>query len=158
MKSWFIGGIFKPSRRRVDAVKVQRSSDVPLQEVQMEGAAKCQVRWLVSKTDGAPNFAMRQFELQPGGHTPRHHHPYEHEIYILEGEGEAWEGDRAHPMKAGDVLLVTPDEVHQFRNTGSTVLKMLCLIPNSADNRPVGQRPECSQVAPAPSSASVPLQ
>jgi quercetin dioxygenase-like cupin family protein len=61
-------------------------------------------------------------------------------------------------MKAGDVLLVTPDEIHQFRNTGSTVLKMLCLIPNSADNRPLGQRPECSQVAPSPASASVPLQ
>ncbi len=128
-------------------MKVVSTSAVPLQDVHMEGTKNCQVRWLLSRTDGAPNFAMRLFEIQPGGHTPLHNHPYEHEIFVLEGEGEVMEGENPRRIKSGDVVLVESDDIHQFRNTGSTTMKFLCLIPNSADNRPIAQRPECSNVA-----------
>ena len=33
------------------------------------------------------------------------------------------------PIEAGDVLLVTPDAEHQFRNTGEAPLEFLCLVP-----------------------------
>ena len=128
-------------------MKVQAVDQVALQPVQMDGATGCQVRWLVSKTDGAPHFAMRLFEVAPGGHTPRHHHPYEHEIFVLEGEGLVYQGDRPHELKPGTTVLVEADEIHQFRNTGNQALKFLCLIPNSADNRADGMKPECSSVA-----------
>ena len=52
----------------------------------MEGAAGCRVRWLIGEGDNAPNFAMRKFEVAPGGHTPRHFHDYEHEVYVLAGK------------------------------------------------------------------------
>lgn len=130
-------------------MKVHPTKNVELQPVQMDGAVGCQVRWLLSKSDGAPNFAMRQFEIAPGGHTPLHHHPYEHEIYVVEGEGVVMQGDKPITIRAGDTILVEPDEVHQFRNPGSSSFKFLCLIPNSADNRPLGQRPECSAVEAA---------
>jgi quercetin dioxygenase-like cupin family protein len=126
---------------------VQSSQQVELQQVTMPGSSGCQVRWLLSRDDGAPNFAMRQFEVAPGGYTPLHHHPYEHEIYVVEGEGEVYEGDTPHPIRAGDVILVKPDDVHQFKNVGDKPLKFLCLIPNSADNRPGVALPECSSVA-----------
>lgn len=128
-------------------MKVQSSQNVELQTVTMEGSHGCQVRWLVGSEDGAPNFAMRQFEIEPGGYTPRHHHPYEHEVYVVDGQGEVYEGDTAHPITKGDVVLVKPDDVHQFKNVGDGPLKFLCLIPNSADNRPADQRAECSDVA-----------
>lgn len=112
----------------------------------MEGAQGCTVRALLGSSDGAPHFSMRHFEVQPGGHTPRHYHNYEHEVYVLEGEGEVWEGDVAHPLHAGDVVLVIPDEVHQFRNTGDRVMKFLCLIPNNAADFQVNVVPECSPV------------
>ena len=126
-------------------MKVARDDQIVSKPVEMEGASGCSVRILVSEDDGAPNFVMRQFEVQPGGHTPRHHHPYEHEIYVLEGAGEVYEGDLAHPLKAGDVVLVKPDEVHQFRNTGNTPMKFLCLIPNSATGKTVTVVPECGE-------------
>ncbi len=129
-------------------MKVQSSKKVELQDVNMDGAEGCKVRWLLSRDDGAPNFAMRQFEIQPGGFTPHHSHPYEHEIYVVEGEGQVIDGDDPQPIKAGDVVLVEPHDVHQFRNIGQDVLKVLCLIPNFADNRPVTEQPECSSVAP----------
>jgi quercetin dioxygenase-like cupin family protein len=124
-------------------MKVNHYEAVPQQPVAMEGSQGCQVRSLLGEKDGTPNFAMRQFEVAPGGHTPRHSHPYEHEIFVLEGEGVVYEGPQPHPLKAGDVVLVRPDEIHQFRNTGSAPLKFLCLIPNSASGKQVCVAPEC---------------
>ena len=129
---------------------IKHADEVPQTEVTMEGAAGCKVRWLVGEGDRAPNFAMRQFELEPGGHTPHHFHPYEHEIYVLEGEGCIVDGAFERPLRAGDVVLVAPDDAHQFRNTGSTPFKMLCLIPNSAANKKVTVVPECGLEAARP--------
>jgi quercetin dioxygenase-like cupin family protein len=130
-------------------MKVTNSQDVPSRTVEMEGAEGCTVRWLVGQDDGAPNFAMRQFEVVPGGFTPRHHHPYEHEVFVLEGRGVVYEGDRAHPLTAGDVVLVKPDELHQFRNTSDGPLKFLCLIPHSAVGKQATVVPECNSEATA---------
>ena len=109
----------------------------------MPGAIGCQVRRLVDEAEGAPNFAMRLFEVAPDGHTPRHSHPYEHELYIVEGAGVILEGDVAHPIARGDVIFVAPDDVHQFRNTGDVPLKFLCLVPNSYKDLPATLAPEC---------------
>ena len=128
-------------------MKVRTSDSVELQTVTMEGSSGCQVRWLLSRDDGAPNFAMRQFEVEPGGFTPKHNHPYEHEIYVIDGEGEVYAGDVPNAIKAGDVVMVKPDELHQFKNVGERPLKFLCLIPNHADNRPPNEQPECSAVS-----------
>lgn len=124
-------------------MKVANAESIEAKEVQMEGAKGCMVRQLVGLHDGAPTFAMRQFEVAPGGHTPRHFHPYEHEVFVLEGEGIVLEGETPHALKAGDVVLVKPDEVHQFRNTGDKPMKFLCLIPNSATDKKVTVVPEC---------------
>ena len=124
-------------------MKVNYHEDVEQRPVEMEGAAGCSVRWLVSEKDGAPTFAMRQFEVEPGGHTPKHSHPYEHEVFVLDGEGVVFEGDTEHPLKAGDVVFVQPDDIHQFRNTGNRPMKFLCMVPNSATTKQVTVAPEC---------------
>lgn len=124
-------------------MKVNHYEQVPSQPVEMEGSQGCTVRWLLGERDGTPNFAMRQFEVAAGGHTPRHSHPYEHEVFVLEGAGVVYEGDQPHALQAGDVIFVKPDEIHQFRNTGDTPLKFLCLVPNSATQKTVTVAPEC---------------
>jgi quercetin dioxygenase-like cupin family protein len=128
-------------------MKVSHYEQVAQAPVTMEGSSGCQVRWLVDEAQGAPNFAMRQFEVAPGGYTPQHSHPYEHEVFVLEGRGVVLEGNLEHPLKAGDFVLVTPDEVHQFRNTGPTPLKFLCLVPNSSVGKQVTVAAECSRPA-----------
>lgn len=124
-------------------MKVNHFEEVPQQAVEMPGAEGCQVRWLVGKPDGADNFSMRQFEVGVGGFTPKHSHPYEHEVFVLSGEGTVLENETTHPIKSGDVLFVKPNEIHQFKNTGDSPLTFLCLIPNSALDQPVTQAPEC---------------
>jgi quercetin dioxygenase-like cupin family protein len=133
-----------PFSNRSD-MKVNHYEQVDKQAVTMEGAEGCQVRWLVDEAQGAPNFAMRQFEVAPGGHTPRHSHPYEHEVFVLEGNGVVLEGDVEHALKAGDFIFVQPNEVHQFCNTGSRPLKFLCMVTNSSAKLPVTMAPECGR-------------
>ncbi|NUQ64685.1 MAG: cupin domain-containing protein [Pirellulales bacterium] len=98
--------------------------------VELEGAAGCRIRCLIGEPDGAPSFSMRQFEVAPGGHTPKHSHGHEHEVFVLEGTGVVLEGNTEHPLRPGTAVFVPPQQVHQFRNTGSVPLKFLCLIPH----------------------------
>jgi quercetin dioxygenase-like cupin family protein len=113
-------------------MKIEKSSNVPKKVVEAEGAKDVEIRWLISKDDGAENIAMRMFELKPGGHTPLHTHPHEHEVFIVEGEGVfVFEGNE-HRFRAEDIIFVPPNKKHQFRNAGSSVLRLLCIIPASA--------------------------
>jgi quercetin dioxygenase-like cupin family protein len=110
-------------------MKITNVSQVPLEQVQMPGAEGCSYRVAICAKDGAPNFAMRIFEVAPGGHTPLHQHPYEHEVFIMEGQGTVWREGQEVALKPSDVLFVPADERHQFKNTGAGVLKFMCLIP-----------------------------
>ncbi|HEY5765719.1 MAG TPA: cupin domain-containing protein, partial [Candidatus Deferrimicrobiaceae bacterium] len=47
------------------------------------------IRVLMGENVGAPTFTMRHFEVAPGGSTPYHSHPWEHEVYVLSGKGIA---------------------------------------------------------------------
>jgi quercetin dioxygenase-like cupin family protein len=71
------------------------------------------------------------FELQPGGHTPLHTHPQEHEVFVLEGRGTFVYEGREHPFGAEHVIFVPPGKEHRFRNAGDSLLRMLCIIPVS---------------------------
>jgi quercetin dioxygenase-like cupin family protein len=94
-----------------------------------EGTFKLQVRWLITKDAGAPNFAMRLFEMKPGGYSPLHSHDWEHEVFILEGEGVVVGGSEQRQLKPGDAVFIPPNEKHQFRNTGKKLVKFLCIVP-----------------------------
>ena len=113
-------------------MKIEKSSNVSKSAVDVEGAKDVEIRWLISEKDGAENFAMRMFELEPGGHTPLHTHSQEHEVFVLEGEGTfVFEGQN-HPFGAEYVVFVPPNKEHRFMNTGESVLRMLCIIPNDS--------------------------
>ncbi len=85
----------------------------------------------IGSADGAPNFSIRVFTLEPGGHTPYHSHPWEHENYVISGEGViTTAGGKERPIYSGDFALILPEEEHQFRNTSTTEnLKFICLVP-----------------------------
>lgn len=95
----------------------------------LSGAKGVNIRWLWSKSDGAPNFAMRLIEVEQGASTPNHTHPYEHEVYVLNGKGMVRTIQRNQMVAAGDTVMVFPDEKHQFVNLGSDTLRFLCAIP-----------------------------
>ncbi len=110
-------------------MKIVDYKEVKAEAVDFEEAKDIKVRWLISDKDKAPNFAMRLFEVSPGGCSPLHTHNWEHEVFILEGEGVATDGDKEFKIKSGTVVYVAPNEKHQFRNVGNSIFKFLCIIP-----------------------------
>lgn len=110
---------------------VQKYDEVEKLKVNTEGAKKVSIRWLIGKDSGAPNFYLRHFEIEPGGHTPFHTHTWEHEVYVLEGNAQINTKENSIPLEQGSFVLVGPEEEHQFENIGSTPFKFLCIIPDS---------------------------
>jgi quercetin dioxygenase-like cupin family protein len=96
--------------------------------VTMDGASGVKMAIMVGRADGAPHFALRSFRVEPGGHSPRHSHDYEHEVYVVEGTGEVLLDGEYRPLKAGDVVYVPADLEHQFR-AGQAGLRFLCMVP-----------------------------
>ncbi len=107
---------------------LKHALDVEAVAVQ-EDAKNTKVRWLIADQDGAPNFAMRLFEIGPHGATPLHTHAWEHEVFVLEGEGVVVSAEGDRNIGPGDVIFMPGEERHQFRSTGDCVLKVLCMIP-----------------------------
>ncbi len=95
-----------------------------------KGVQGVQKQVLLSPDDGAPNFTLRRFIVQPGGYTFFHTHDFEHEVYILSGKGIVRSGDRELPIQKDQAVLVTPGEVHQFINPDQEELIFLCIIPD----------------------------
>jgi quercetin dioxygenase-like cupin family protein len=110
-------------------MKIVHYSDVPAAPVEAAGSVGVQIRWLIAKDDGAPNFAMRHFEIAPGGRTPQHHHPWEHEVFVLEGNGAVLRDGKEVPLNSGMAVFVPGEEDHCFLNKGETPFRFLCLIP-----------------------------
>jgi quercetin dioxygenase-like cupin family protein len=111
-------------------MKLAHFDEVALEPVYAEGSAGTMIRWLVSQKDGAPHFALRMFEVEPGGNTPYHTHNWEHEVYCLQGEGHLVTEAGAQPFKQDDFIYVDPNMMHQFKNVGSGIMKFLCIIPH----------------------------
>ncbi len=98
-----------------------------------DGKAKAVAgRLVIGKADGATNFAMRVFEIGEGGHTPKHSHAWEHEMFFHAGTGEVLCDGRWNPVGPGSVVLVPGGAEHQVRNGGTAPLVFVCLVPPSA--------------------------
>lgn len=109
---------------------IRNINEVPMKPVEMPGVNGATMSVMVGRGDGAPNFALRQFKVQGGGHTPRHSHDYEHEVYIVEGGGTVLLEGAERPIKAGDVIYVPAEQEHQFK-AAPNGLRFLCLVPVS---------------------------
>ena len=96
----------------------------------MEGAQGVYKQVPLSGRDGAPVFSFRVFTIEPEGHTPFHHHDYEHMNYVISGEGVLVADDREHEMREGDFALILPGEKHQYKNRSSDRdMVIICAVP-----------------------------
>ena len=106
-------------------MKIKKYLDAkPTQE--LPGVVK---REVINADDGAPNFCMRVLEVEPGSSTPSHSHPWEHEIFVLSGQGKAVSQQGETPIEKDSVIFIPPDEHHCIKNTGGEILKIICVIP-----------------------------
>jgi quercetin dioxygenase-like cupin family protein len=78
---------------------------------------------------------MAMVEVAPGGSTLRHSHPYEHAMYFKDGNGELLESNGTSPVSLWEVIYIEPDELHQIRNTGNSVLRFISVEPVSKEEK-----------------------
>ncbi|MCW4016989.1 MAG: cupin domain-containing protein [Candidatus Bathyarchaeota archaeon] len=109
-------------------MKIFHYTDIKAKDAE-GGSSKLNIRWLITKEMGAENFAMRLFEMEAGGHSPLHSHNWEHEVFILEGEGLVVGGEEEKKFKAGDVIFIPSNQTHQLKNNSSKTCKFLCFVP-----------------------------
>ena len=86
-------------------------------------------REVITAADGAPHFCMRLFEVKPGSSTPFHSHAWEHEVFVVSGQGVVTGGEGESPIGSGSIVFVAPEEPHCFVNNGSEMLRFICIIP-----------------------------
>ena len=106
-------------------IQVKDFCDVEAQPV-YEGVT---MRVAIGPDDGAPIFNMRVFDVPPGGSTPHHSHWWEHEVFVLSGQGTVTTDGGDLPVGHGSVVYVPGGAMHQFHNTGDDVLRFICLVP-----------------------------
>jgi quercetin dioxygenase-like cupin family protein len=104
-------------------------NQTPDAAVTEEGAKGVKIKWLINEGHGAPTFLMRHFTVDAGGFTPFHSHDWEHEVYVLEGNGKVRYEDREEKIGPGDAILIPPNKKHQFQASSDKGLKFLCMVP-----------------------------
>jgi len=110
-------------------MKVGNVEEIPGQTMEMEGARGVSMRIVIGPNQGAPNFVMRVFDVEPGGHSPYHTHDFEHEVFVVAGSGTHVEEGREQTLAPGDVVYVAPGVIHQFRAGGDEALRFICVVP-----------------------------
>ena len=108
-----------------------RWHDVPVQAYGPEnsGADKATRQILIGKDENSPNFHMRYFAVQPGGHTSFDQHAHEHGVYVLHGRAHLRLENNEYELNAGDVVYIPGNEVHQFFASGQEPFGFLCVVP-----------------------------
>jgi len=92
---------------------------------EMQGVS---VRWLIGPADGAANFAIRYFEIEPGGWTSLDQHAHDHGVFVLRGQGLVILDQTEYQVAEGDVVYIAPHKVHQLRNVTEEPFGFLCVI------------------------------
>jgi quercetin dioxygenase-like cupin family protein len=108
-----------------------RWQDIPVRAYGPDNSdADCATRQVLIGTDEhSPNFHMRYFAVQPGGHTSLDQHPHDHGVYILHGRARLSAGGEEYELDPGDVVYIPGNEVHQFFTIGEEPFGFLCVVP-----------------------------
>ena len=107
---------------------IKRAEDIEYETLsKADGVSKAVV---LDESDGAPNFRMRRYRLEPGAEVPKHTNAIEHEVHTVTGEYVVGLGDKEHTVSEGDSLLIPADTVHWFRNETDEESAFVCMVPN----------------------------
>ena len=127
--------------------------DVEGKAVTEAGAGGVTIRVLMGDNVGAPNFTTRHFEVAPGGHTPFHAHPWEHEVFVLSGKGKVKRKRRRNGRRAGELRLRPARRGARLRQRGGGDLLLPVRHPGDEGVPAIGRRPAERTASPPVDSA-----
>jgi quercetin dioxygenase-like cupin family protein len=111
-------------------MRVKHIQDIDVEAVNDSRGASRQV--LVGQDEG-PNFAMRRFVIEAGGHMPAHTNTVEHEQYVLSGSAKIGIGEEVYEVAKGNVVFIPAGIPHWYSVEGEEPFVFLCMVPNLPD-------------------------
>ena len=105
-------------------MKVVSLKELPVRMESGDGAAGLHYRGPV---DGQ-SLRVNYVEIEPGGVSRAHEHPWEQANYVVAGRGllVCEEGERE--VSPGDLVLIGGGEPHLFRNSGDSTLVLVGIL------------------------------
>jgi quercetin dioxygenase-like cupin family protein len=111
---------------------IHKYSEIALSPVEMDGVIGTSMANVIGADQGWANHTLRVFRIEPGGHTPRHQHAWEHINFVITGRGRLRLGDVVREIGAKDFAVVPGHTEHQFENPFDEPFEFICIVPNSA--------------------------
>jgi quercetin dioxygenase-like cupin family protein len=81
----------------------------------------------ITGEDTHQRYCVVDMHILPGGGPPPHRHDFEETFILLEGEIEASFRGKKSTVRAGQTLHIPANAPHQFRNTSSKPVHLLCI-------------------------------
>ncbi len=93
---------------------------------------------ILGSRDGAPNYLMLyNGAMAPGAvshpDTGGHNHPWEHTVFVLDGQATLVCGGKEYTVSQGDAILVPPNVHHQWRNNSDAPMNRVTFNPLSSE-------------------------
>lgn len=105
-------------------MKVVSLKDLPVRTESGGGAVGLNYR---GPLDGQ-SLRINYVEIEPGGVSRTHEHPWEQVNYIVAGRGLLVCGECERELSPGDLVLIGRDELHTFRNSGDSMLVIVGIL------------------------------
>jgi quercetin dioxygenase-like cupin family protein len=93
------------------------------------------ITFVETAADTGGEYTLIEVSVAPGGGVPMAHvHPYQSETFeVIEGRLSMKAGGDKLVAEPGDVVTVTPGEVHKFWNEGDTPVRFRCTVAPAID-------------------------
>lgn len=112
---------------------VVKYNDLLAVQVQNADATRVSKKVPIGETEGWEDYTLRTFTIDPGGHTPRHCHDWEHVNYIIRGRGKLMIDGKTEEVVEKDFAFVPPNREHQFTNPFDETFEFICIVPRRGD-------------------------
>jgi quercetin dioxygenase-like cupin family protein len=89
----------------------------------------------VAGSDTNDRFCVIDMHVPPGGGPPPHRHDFEETFVLLNGEMEVTFRGKTSTVCAGDTISVPSNAPHQFHNSSSSPVRMICICSPAGNDR-----------------------
>lgn len=108
---------------------INKSDNLERKEMLYPNVKHAFMKVLIGPDQGWGDHVMRQMELEAGGYSPLHAHPWPHINYVVSGQGTIEMDGEIQSVTAGDYAFIPADTIHQFKNSGDKTFTFLCIVP-----------------------------
>ena len=89
----------------------------------------------VAGKDTGDRFCVIDMHVPPGGGPGPHRHDFEETFILLEGELQVTFRGQKSMVRAGDTVNIPSNAPHQFHNSGSRPVRMICICSPAGNDR-----------------------